>query len=150
MRMKLAIHCLFWIFWYQDQRTVSTYLFTTNQLLVGYILTSIVSFTTNIKLRRTLFRTFSVVYDFFKFHMGVIHLQEIWRKNKFSTKLVDSYIKNFLNKKIWNTSTALTVEKKELFIALSCLVNLSLAIRTRLENSYSLAIRIHLQKSSFL
>ena len=64
MRRKITIHCLFWIFWYQDQRTVLKHLFTTNQLLVGYILTSVVSFTTNIKLRRTLFRTFSIVYDF--------------------------------------------------------------------------------------
>ena len=50
MRKKVTIHCLFWIFWYQDQRTVLKHLFTTNQLLVGYILTSIVSFATNIKL----------------------------------------------------------------------------------------------------
>ena len=50
MRKKVTIDCLFWIFWYQDQRTVLKHLFTINQLLVGYILTSIVSFTTNIKL----------------------------------------------------------------------------------------------------
>ena len=45
---------LFWIFWHQDQRTVLKHLYTTNQLLVGYILTSIVSFTANIKLARFL------------------------------------------------------------------------------------------------
>ena len=45
-----SIQCLFLIFYYQDQRTVLKHLFTTNQLLVGYILTSTVSFTTNIKL----------------------------------------------------------------------------------------------------
>ena len=50
MRKKITIHCLFWIFWYQYQRMVLKYLFTTTQLLVGWILTSIVSFTTNIKL----------------------------------------------------------------------------------------------------
>ena len=49
MKKKVTINCLFWIFWYQDQTTVLKHLLTTNQLLVGYILTSIVSITTNIK-----------------------------------------------------------------------------------------------------
>ena len=81
-----------------------------------------------------LFRTFSIVSDFSRFHMEVSHLKEILRKNVFSIKLVDNCIKTFLNKTFLHTTVALTVEKKELFIALPYLGNLSLAIRTHLQN----------------
>ena len=82
-----------------------------------------------------LFRTFSIVSDFSRFHTEVIHLKEILRKNAFPIKLVDNCIKNFLNKKFLNTPVTLTVKKKELFIVLPYLGNLSLALRTRLQNS---------------
>ena len=52
----------------------------------------------------------------------------------FSIKLVDNCTKTFLNKTFLNTPVALSVEKKALFITLPYLVNLSLAIRTRLQN----------------
>ena len=42
-----------------------------------------------------LFRTFSIVSDFFRFHTEVGHLKEILRKNAFPIKLVDSCIKTF-------------------------------------------------------
>ena len=53
----------------------------------------------------------------------------------FPIELIDSGIKTFLNKKFLHTPVAMTVEKKELFIVLSYLGNLSLALRTRLQNS---------------
>ena len=74
-----------------------------------------------------LFRTFPIVSDFYRFHTEVIHIKEILRKNAFPTKLVDNCIKNFLNKKLLNTLVTLTVKKKELFIVLPYLGNLSLA-----------------------
>ena len=46
-----------------------------------------------------LFRTFSIVSDFSRFHTEVSHLKDILRKNAFSIKLVDNCIKTFLNKK---------------------------------------------------
>ena len=82
-----------------------------------------------------LFRTFLIVSDFSRFHTEVSHLKEILRKNAFPIKLVDNCIKTFLHKKFFHTPVALTVEKKELFIALPNLGDLSLAIRTRLQNS---------------
>ena len=82
-----------------------------------------------------LFRTFSIVSDFSRFNTEVSHLKEILRKNAFPIKLVDNCIKTFLQKNFFHTPVALTVEKKELFIALPNLGDLSLAIRTRLQNS---------------
>ena len=79
-----------------------------------------------------LFRTFSIVPDFSRFHTEVSHLKDILRKNAFPIKLVDNCIKTFLNKKFLHTPVALTVDKKELSITLPYLGNLSLAIRTRL------------------
>ena len=46
-----------------------------------------------------LFRTFSIVSDFPRFHTEVSHLKDILRKNAFLIKLVDNCIKTFLNKK---------------------------------------------------
>ena len=74
-----------------------------------------------------LFRTFSIVSDFSRFHTEVSHLKEILRKDAFPIKLVDNHIKTFLNKNFLHTPVALTVEKNELFITLPYLGNLSLA-----------------------
>ena len=82
-----------------------------------------------------LFRTFSIVSVFSRYHREVIHLMEILRKNTFPIKLVDNCIKNFLNKTFLNTPVTLTVKKKELFIVLPYLGNLPLSLRTRLQNS---------------
>ena len=81
-----------------------------------------------------LFRAFSIVFDFSRFHTEVSHLKDILRKNAFPIKLVDNCIKTFLNKKFFYTPVALTFEKKELFIALPYLGNLSLPIGTCLQN----------------
>ena len=67
--------------------------------------------------------------------MEVSHLKDILRKNKFPIKLVDNRIKTFLNKKFLHTPVALTVEKKELFIGLPYLGNLSFAIIIGLQRS---------------
>ena len=64
--------------------------------------------------------------------MEVCHLKHIFRKNAVLIKLADNCVKTFLNKKFLHTPVALTVEKKELFISLPNLGNLSLTIRTRL------------------
>ena len=82
-----------------------------------------------------LFKAFSIVSDCSRFQKEVNHLKDILRKNAFPIKLVDNCIKTFLNKKFLHTPVALTIEKKKLFIALPYLGNLSLAIRTRLQNS---------------
>ena len=82
-----------------------------------------------------LFKTISIVSDFSRFHTEVDHLKEILRKNAFPIKLVDNCIKTVLNKTFLHTPVALTVEKKELFIALPYLGNLSIAIRPCLQNS---------------
>ena len=84
-----------------------------------------------------LFRTFSVVSDFFRFHTEVIHLKQILRKNAFPIKLVDNCIKNFLNKIFLNSPVTLTVKKKELSIVLPYLGNFALTLRTRLQNSFN-------------
>ena len=137
MKKKVTSHCLFWIFWYQDQRMALKYLFTTNPLLVGYILTSIVSFTTNIKLVwfLLLFRAFLIVWLSLQISYGSQLFKGHLRKNAFPIKLVDNCIKTFLYKNLFHTPVALTVEKKELFFVLPYLGDLSLALRTLLQNS---------------
>ena len=82
-----------------------------------------------------LFRAFSIASDFSRFHTEVNHLKDILRKNAFLIKLVDNCIKTFSDKKFLHTPFTWTVEKKELFIVLPYLGHLSLAIRTRLQNS---------------
>ena len=79
--------------------------------------------------------TFSILSDFSRFHAEVSHLKDILRKNAFPIKLVGNCIKTFLNKKFLHTPVVLTLEKKELLITLPYLGNLSLAIRTGLQNS---------------
>ena len=82
-----------------------------------------------------LFRTFLIVSDFSRFHTGFSHLKEIFKKDAFPIKLVDNCIKAFLNKKFLHAPVALTVEKKELCIAIPYLGNLSVVIKIRLQNS---------------
>ena len=68
-------------------------------------------------------------------HTKVSQLKEILRKNAFPIKLVDNSIKDFLNKMFLHTPVAMTVEKREQFITLPYLGNLSLAIKIRLQKS---------------
>ena len=84
-----------------------------------------------------LFRTFSVVSDFSRFHLEAYPLKEILKKNAFPIKLIDSCIKNFLNKRLTEKPVTLTDEKKDLVIVLPFLGKLSPDLRTRLRNSIS-------------
>ena len=65
-----------------------------------------------------LFRTFSIVSDFSRFHSEAYHLKKIFKKNVFPIKLIDSCIKNFLNKRLTEKPVTLTAEKKDLVIVL--------------------------------
>ena len=108
---------------------VLKHLFTTKQLLVGVYPDFNIFIYDQYKIGlilTSLFRTFSIVFS--RFHTEVSHLKDILRKNAFLIKLVDNYIKTFLNKNFLHTPAALTVEKKEMFIPLPYLGNLSLAI----------------------
>ena len=83
-----------------------------------------------------LFRTFPVVSDFSRFHSEVCHLKEIL-KNAFPIKLIDSCIKNFVNKRLTEKPVTLTAGKKDLVIVLPFLGKLSFDLRTRLKSSIS-------------
>ena len=95
MREKVTFYYFFWISLYQDQSMILKYLFNRDQLLIGYILTSIVSFTSNIKLAS---RTFLIIFYFPKFHNEVSYFKHILRKNAFPIKMVGNCIRTFLNK----------------------------------------------------
>ena len=84
-----------------------------------------------------LFRTPSIVSHFSRFHSEVCFLKEILKKNAFPIKLIDSCIKNFLNKRLTEKPVTLTAEKKDLVIVLPFLGKSSLDLRTRLRNSIS-------------
>ena len=53
-------------------------------------------------------------------------------------KLIDSFIKNFLNKRLTEKPVTLTAEKKDLVIVLQFLGKLSLDLRARFKNSINL------------
>ena len=81
---------------------------------------------------------FSVVLDFSRFHLEVCHLKEILRKNAFPIKLIDSCIKNLLNKILTEKPVTLAAEKKkDLVIVLLFIGKLSLDLRACLKNSIS-------------
>ena len=84
-----------------------------------------------------LFRTFSIVSDFSRFHSEVCDLKEILKKNAFPIKLIDSCIKSFLNKRLTEKPVTLTAEKKDLVIVLPFLGKLSLDLKTRFKYSIS-------------
>ena len=83
------------------------------------------------------FRTFSAVSDFSGFHSEVCNLKEILKKNAFPIKLIDSCVKNFLNKRLTEKPVTLTAERKDLVIVLPFYGRLSLDLRTRLRHSIS-------------
>ena len=82
-----------------------------------------------------LFRIFSIVSDFSKFHEGVNYLKNVLKKNYFPSTLIDKCIKIFLNKQFSQKILEHTVPKKELFIVLPYLIMSSLCLRTRLQKS---------------
>ena len=87
-----------------------------------------------------LFRIFSIVLDFSKFHEEVNYLKDVLKKNSFPTNLVDKCIKIFLNKQFSQKILEHTVPKKELFIVLPYLGMPSLCLRTRLQKSINSSI----------
>ena len=82
-----------------------------------------------------IFRIFSIVSDFSKFHEEVNYLKDELKKNSFPTNLVDKCTKMFLNKQFSQKILEHTVPKKELFIVLPYLGMPSLCLRTRLQKS---------------
>ena len=81
-----------------------------------------------------LFRIFSIVSDFSKFHEEVNYLKDVLKKNSFPNNLVDNCIKILLNKQFSQKILEHTVPKKELCIALPYLGMSSLCLRTRLNH----------------
>ena len=75
--------------------------------------------------------------DFSGFHSEVCHLKEMLKKNAFPIKLIDSCIKNFLNKRLTDKPVTLRAVKEDLVIVLPFLGKLSLDFRTRLRNGIS-------------
>ena len=61
-----------------------------------------------------LFRTISIISDFSRFHLEVCHLKTILKKNAFPIKLINSCIKNFLNKTLTEKPVPLTAENLSL------------------------------------
>ena len=82
-----------------------------------------------------LFRIFSIVSDFSKFHEEVNYLKNVLKKNSFPSTLVDKCIKIFLNKQFSQKILKHTVPRKELFIVLPYLIMSSLCLRTHLQKS---------------
>ena len=78
-----------------------------------------------------LFQIFSIVSDFLKLLKELNYLQDVLKKKYFPTTLLDTYIKNFLNKQFSQEILEHTDSKKELFIVLPYLGMLSLSLRTR-------------------
>ena len=65
------------------------------------------------------------------------YLKKLLEKNTFLIKLIDSWIKNFLNKRFIEKPVTLASEKKDLVIILSFLGKVSLDLRTYLKNCIS-------------
>ena len=84
-----------------------------------------------------LFRAFSIVSDFSRFHSEVCNLKEILKKNTFPIKLLDSGIKHFPNKSLSEKPVTLRGEKKDLVVVLPFLGKSSFDLRTRLQSSIS-------------
>ena len=87
-----------------------------------------------------LFRIFSIVSDFSKFHEEVNYLKNALKKNSFPSTLVDSsfpstLVKIFLNRQFSQKILEHTVPKKELCIVLPYLGISSLCLKTPLQKS---------------
>ena len=96
--------------------------------------------------------TFSGVYSNFnsfiskQYKVGLIftslfgtfsNVSDLSKKNPFPVQLIDSCIKNFLNKRFNEKAVTLTAEKKDLVIVLLFLGNVSFDLRTLLKNNIS-------------
>ena len=82
-----------------------------------------------------LFQTFAIVSNLSRFRKKASYLNEVLKRNKFLIKWIVNCVIATLNKKVLHAPVRLSVEKKELFLVLPYLGNLSLALRTRLHNN---------------
>ena len=76
-------------------------------------------------------------FGFFKISFRSMSLKEVLKKNAFFIKMIDSCIKNILNKRLTEKPVTLTAEKKDLVIVLPFLGKLLLDLRIRLKNIIS-------------
>ena len=83
-----------------------------------------------------LHRSFTIVYDFSKFHFEVETLKKTLHKNGYSTKFVDKRIAKFVNNIFVQKPVFTTVPKLELRIALLYLGNIPSITKKRL-NRYT-------------
>ena len=81
-----------------------------------------------------LFRIFSIVSDFLKFHEEVNYLKDVLKKNYFPTSLVGKCIKIFLNKQFTKNIRTYRSHKKS-FIVLPCPGMSPLYLKTHLQKS---------------
>ena len=68
-----------------------------------------------------------------KFHEEIVKLKEIFKRNYYSEKFKDRFIKKFLNKLHVPTVVELTAPKKELILVLPYLEQQSFKIRNRIQ-----------------
>ena len=79
-----------------------------------------------------LYRCFNLVSDMSKFHLEVAKLKEILLKNGYLRKIIDACVFKFLNKAFQPKPVTLTVPKKQIFIVLPFMGNMSGVIKTGL------------------
>ena len=82
-----------------------------------------------------LHRCFNLVSDMSKFHLEVAKLKEILLKNGYPRKIIDACVFKFLNKFFEPKPVTLTVPKKQLFIVLPFMGNMSGVIKTGLSKA---------------
>ena len=82
-----------------------------------------------------LFRIFSIVLDFSRFHEEINYLKDLFKKNCFPTTIVDKCLKIFLNKQFSKKVVEHVVPKKEIFIVLPYLGMSFFCLRTSLQKS---------------
>ena len=70
-----------------------------------------------------------------KFHLEVAKLKEIFLKNGYPRKIIDACVFKFLNKFFEPKPVTLTVPKKQLFIVLPFMGNVSGVIKTGLSRA---------------
>ena len=83
-------------------------------------------------IKSLLLRCFSLYSDFIKFHREIDKLKSILFKSSCPCDLIDKCIKKHLEKILAPKPVVSTVPKKDLVIALPCLGNMPLQIRTRI------------------
>ena len=82
-----------------------------------------------------LFRCFTLVSDFSKFHLEVEKLKSFLLKNGYSSNFIDTCIRKFLDKKFSSKTDNFDVPKKELTIVLPFLGSVSYIIKTQLNKT---------------